>query len=1739
MTAESEKSLSDDATFAGRVKQPVSSRDVSIGDERTVGDEMSGQDTLIDDIKGDDFETRYRIEGQLGQGGMGAVLLATDTRLDRKVAIKRILGEAAGNRMAVNRFLTEAKSIAALNHPNIVQIYDYGRAKDGPFLIMEFVDGGSLLDRCRDGAVPLEDTIDLACQLCDGLAKAHDLGIIHRDIKPANVLLTKDGVPKLTDFGLAKAQAGDHGQTMTGAVLGTPDFMPPEQRQDASLVDHRSDLWSLAATVYQMLTGRSPKIIRFNDVPAALQNVLGKALEDGKDARYQTAREFRDALKESLRAGEAASRVLDSGECPACGTPNENSRKFCRKCASPLEAPCLSCNKPMPLWEDVCGDCGDRQSRLAESKRSEMAAEQARVEGLLGDFAFDEAARIATALRDEPHPRLSFLKRWADDFLGEVEQSRTRTIERARVSMAEATAHERVFDYSSAMSVLESVPETMRSVVLPGAGEPVATALARVGHKQAESRRLESVVQEQIAAKAIDGLLPDVERLLSLQPNRSDVQKFRQQLIDRQQRKEATRDAALATARSLMMSHDYDGAIAAVVNVPEGLVTDEIRKIRSDAENCVSRASRIGDEIRAAVAGKRLDYLLPTVDAYLALKPTDKAMLRLRQSLTAREEKIAEEVNARVNQARGLYQECRFAEAATVLKAIPSARRGVADHLIEQYQTAACERSRVLQSLASAATTGYEEALLSAVGYGLFLANSRLEDLEFRATEAKVEAARAEAEAARVEKKHRRTLLRFIGAVIGAAAAIAILVLGISLIRSGLRAAAIKSANESSRWDYAIALDPTNTVALQGRALRRLTASPWDIDGAFADIELAERFDRESVNAKAVRARAHATRAIAHVAAGHLNEADLDLAEASRLGCVNQSLSAAREAIAEAWVERARKAVRKRDVTEVRIACDAAAKAGAMDTTLADVWQQFAAECVEKMDAIGLATAVLAAKQRGLPAAEVAGWWLRYGCRGAQIGDVDAVRNACEAMSKSKINEKDFSANLQGAYPRSPHELWRCIAKASADRSDADGVKTACAAAEKLGCPSSDLVEMWLQWAQIAGKNGDLKSVRSACDEAVNAGAPDEAVSLLRAKETVLDALSMFSRGETDEAITLAAAAISKYGSVANAVLIEANTNSLREALVNEYRRRFDSTLRLKDAIEVAAVAQLIDPQARFWLEKISPEALRTTAPDALLSLSPSVLVTLPPAVLASLPQATVVAIPALKNSIGIELKLLPAGVFAMGRVGGGDETSHQVKLTTPFFLGVYEVTNAQWKRVMGSVPSSWKDGDQPVENVSWEEAVEFCGKLSALPEERKAGRVYRLPTEAEWEYACRAGTTTQYSFGDDETRLGDYGWFDGNSGSKTHAVGQKKPNAWGLYDMHGNVWEWCSDWYEAYSDRAVTNPQGPSSGSARVSRGGGWNYTSTNVRSAHRDGNVPSSRYGSLGFRLALSPSGAESPEAGTDQGTTTSAPSEDSPPAAVIASGSMPISAAAASTLPETIASTVGIKLKLIPAGTFMMGSAHGSETLHRVKLTRPFYVGVTEVTNAQWKRVMVFPSPSKSQGDNHPVAYVSQDQIEEFCRKLSWLPEERKAGRVYRLPTEAEWEYACRAGTTTEYSFGDDASLMGDYGWFDGNSDEQTHPVGLKKPNAWGLHDMHGNVYEWCSDWFGFIGNGEATDPTGAGPGGDHVLRGGCYLYAAQHCRSAARGSSRHGTNRQEFRGFRLAVSPSGAESPEAGK
>jgi formylglycine-generating enzyme required for sulfatase activity len=223
---------------------------------------------------------------------------------------------------------------------------------------------------------------------------------------------------------------------------------------------------------------------------------------------------------------------------------------------------------------------------------------------------------------------------------------------------------------------------------------------------------------------------------------------------------------------------------------------------------------------------------------------------------------------------------------------------------------------------------------------------------------------------------------------------------------------------------------------------------------------------------------------------------------------------------------------------------------------------------------------------------------------------------------------------------------------------------------------------------------------------------------------------------------------------------------------------------------------------------------------------------------------------PEVRNSIGMEFVLIPAGEFLMGSNDGrADERPvHKVGISQPFYLGRYTVTQAQWEAVMGNNPSCVKsDPNRPVDNISWEEVQKFIQWLNA----REDGKSYRLPTEAEWEYAARAGSSTAYCFGNDESRLGEYAWYEANAGGQTHPVGQLRPNAWGLYDIHGNVWEWVQDWYEEYPAEAVTDPQGPSSGSDRVHRGGSWCNYARLCRSAHCDFDTPGFRYSYLGFRL------------------------------------------------------------------------------------------------------------------------------------------------------------------------------------------------------------------------------------------------------------------------------------------------
>ena len=305
------QSVSDLGTFDGNFKKSLNE---SLGGLNTyIGkiDESNDHNNETSELV--TVSDRYSSEKVLGKGGMGEVILAFDKRLQRYVAIKRIRGDHTKSKSSLRRFMAEAQSIAKVTHPNIVQIFEYGHESTGPFLILEYVDGGSLQDLLKQEIVKPEIAIDLMSQILDGLGKAHTSGIVHRDIKPANILVTKDGIPKLTDFGLAKLDMEFGSNTISGAIIGTIDFMAPEQRKDAALTDERSDLWSVGATFYQMVTGQNPRIIEMDLVPGMIKPIISKSLKSNKSDRYQTAQEFKselDQLKLLIQSNKTELKLL-------------------------------------------------------------------------------------------------------------------------------------------------------------------------------------------------------------------------------------------------------------------------------------------------------------------------------------------------------------------------------------------------------------------------------------------------------------------------------------------------------------------------------------------------------------------------------------------------------------------------------------------------------------------------------------------------------------------------------------------------------------------------------------------------------------------------------------------------------------------------------------------------------------------------------------------------------------------------------------------------------------------------------------------------------------------------------------------------------------------------------------------------------------------------------------------------------------------------------------------------------------------------------------------------------------------------------------------------------------------------------------------------------------------------------------------------------------------------------------
>jgi formylglycine-generating enzyme required for sulfatase activity len=539
---------------------------------------------------------------------------------------------------------------------------------------------------------------------------------------------------------------------------------------------------------------------------------------------------------------------------------------------------------------------------------------------------------------------------------------------------------------------------------------------------------------------------------------------------------------------------------------------------------------------------------------------------------------------------------------------------------------------------------------------------------------------------------------------------------------------------------------------------------------------------------------------------------------------------------------------------------------------------------------------------------------------------------------------------------------------------------------------------------------------------------------------------------------------------------------------------------------------------------------------------------------------------------LGLQMVYVEPGSFSMGsNTGDADERPvHTVGIGSGLWIGKYEVTNAQYQRF---VRSSGYDGraeadsdylrhqrdwarfassgdDYPVVAVSWHNATAFCRWLTA--NEGQTGRlpngyVYRLPTEAEWEYAARGGKH-RLDPANQGRSVEEVAWHSGNSGNKTHPVGQKKPNGLGLHDMLGNVWEWCYDWYGAdyYGSCPSYDPPGPPSGTERVARGGSWHVGPELSRVSVRAKGNPRGTDGVIGFRVVLAPPlarGAQPIGVGKSYTNTETGVARSA--------GTTPPVAGEDWTVGD-----LGLEMVYVERGSFKMGSrwsdSNNERPVHRVRISRGFWIGRYEVTVYEYDRFIkesgydgraeagsrylgrgsAYINMFVFTASNYPRTYVSWQNAAAFCR---WLTDrERVAGRlpagyVYQLPTEAQWEYAARGGAKGRGFEYPGSNNHDEVAWYNC----QMQPIGRKKPNELGLYDMAGNAAELCHDWYDgdYYSESPSSDPPGPASGTEHVVRGGHWftIEAVRLC-TARRGLYDQGPlDACGETGFRVALSP----------
>ncbi|MEY4568040.1 MAG: hypothetical protein RLY14_3010, partial [Planctomycetota bacterium] len=1108
-----------------------------------------------------------------------------------------------------------------------------------------------------------------------------------------------------------------------------------------------------------------------------------------------------------------------------------------------------------------------------------------------------------------------------------------------------------------------------------------------------------------------------------------------------------------------MAAQNYEGVLKEIARIDPYFMLPEITSLKDKASSKAERVRELQKTISKALEQKQYHGLLAQVNQLLELKPSDAAMKSLQTQLIARDEKNAAQIKDVVNRAQSLISSCRFDQASKELVRIPSELQTLeVSELLQTCEDMVFQRQSAIQALANGLTTqNYILAISNTNAYRNNISLQGWTDEEFQSELSKCQQGLAAQQEAVAAAERNRKIMRRVA--VGAGACTVLVLLGVFGIwmQARLRARTLEGHILYGRWNDVLTMEPNNTKALLGRAESQFSMVSPDINAVIADLKRVEEITGSNQDTRRIYNRAYLTRAQANIKLEKIREAEADLALISGNNGSTDSLDSTalqlvRSQIAAAYLKES----------------EASARSGNSSQAAASL-----AKAQQYDKSISMPTALLAA-------------FAGDTVKAFELSDSEEnLTKVLDAMGKVPANE---SASLSGYRSRIAAALIQRGLKSVGK--DPDGAAADLKRAQEMGAAIEATAKL----------RGEL--AKSMAEPAVSAFEKDlddksQAEALAR-----LDAVFSLDQNSANDLLVRFGEALCRKG----ISLIKSDPNKAAQAYemlsslglsaafpkMDELQSGVTTVLteRIEKAIEKDdLIAWTSDLKI---LKKINQPVGEKVQTDVFAKATPEIVQKLPVELLAYFPEDTIASFPEITNSIGMKLKMIPSfGVKDKG-------------IYKPFYMGIFEVTQKEFQAVMGVNPSQFKDARNPVETVRYEDAIEFCRKLSEMPEEKAAGRVYRLPINTEWQWAS--------SFKQDLSTFSEFpasAWYKQNSENEPHPVGRKSPNKLGLFDVWGNVSEWCDQGIEGNQNNlgipgfsSVPGGAGSFPGSF-VRLGGSFISEKSECFGITRDFYL---RDGTIGFRVVFGGGLIDIAEMKKASGATSAGGKSETKSQDI----SMPPKGSAS----EGITNTVGMELKLIQPGTFVMGEGDLS---HSVTLSKPFYLGVHEVTQRQYEIIMG-SNPSNFKGSRNPVDQVSWDDAVEFCRKLSNLPEEKAAGRVYRLPTEAEWEYSSRAGATTRYCFGDDDSQLRDFAWFDGSAGERTYPVGQKKPNPWGIYDMYGNVWEWCQDRLGEYPSDDVTDPQGPSSGSKRVSRGGGWNGFSEHCTSTL-----HHGDPQDYRGY----------------